>query len=115
MNFGIQLATARKNKALSQEQLGNLIGIDKRIISRYEKGQTLPSIDVAKKMADALHVSLDYLTGLDYSLFIQDEEMTKLLKDYELLNNDDKSTIKRFLKAFSLYSKVEQAQSKLAI
>jgi hypothetical protein len=33
--------------------------------------------------ASALQVSLDYMAELDYSLFIHDEEITRLLKGYE--------------------------------
>jgi transcriptional regulator with XRE-family HTH domain len=67
--FGMKCARARK-----------MIDIDKRIISRYETDKTIPSIDVAKKIANALEFSLDYLTELDYSLYINDQEMTELLK-----------------------------------
>lgn len=114
MTFGQKIIEARKSKELSQEQLGKLIDIDKRIISRYETDKTLPSIDVAKKIANALEVSLDYLTGLDYSLFIHDQEMTKLLKGYDNLNDEDKITIKKIIKAFSFYSKVQETQIGLA-
>ena len=74
----------------------------------------MPSIDVARKLAGALEVSLDYLTGLDYSLFINDPEMTRLLKGYEQLKDEDKHIIKKMLKAFSFYSKIEETQSNLA-
>ena len=49
MNFGEKLIEARKAKNLSQEDLGKLVSIDKRIISRYETNKTAPSIEVAKK------------------------------------------------------------------
>ena len=114
MTFGEKLIEARKKRGLSQEELGKLVCIDKRIISRYETDKTIPSIDVAKKIAGALQVSLDYLTGLNYSLFIDDPELTKLLKGYNILNVDDKGTIKKLIKAFSFYSKVEGAQQQLA-
>ncbi|NJM14260.1 MAG: helix-turn-helix transcriptional regulator [Bacteroidales bacterium] len=115
MTFGERLTEARKNKGVSQEQLGKMTNIDKRIISRYETDKTVPSIDVARKIADALHVSLDFLTGLDYSLFIQDEEMTKLLKGYNNLKDEDKSTIKKIIKAFSFYSRVQDTQAGMAV
>lgn len=115
MTFGQKLIEARKNKGLSQEQLGKMIDIDKRIISRYETDKTIPSIDVAKKMANALEISLDYLTELDYSLYIHDQEMTKLLKGYDNLKDEDKSTIKKIIRAFSFYSKIHETQSGLAM
>jgi transcriptional regulator with XRE-family HTH domain len=114
MTFGQKLIEARKSKGFSQEQLGNMIDVDKRIISRYETDKTIPSIDVAKKMANAIQISLDYLTELDYSLYIHDEEMTKLLKGYDKLKDEDKNTINKIIKAFSFYSKVQETQIGLA-
>jgi transcriptional regulator with XRE-family HTH domain len=115
MDFGTKLTQARKDKKLSQDELGKILGIDKRIISRYETGKTVPSIEVACKMASALKVSLDYLTGLNYSLFIDDIEMTNLLSDYDDFSIDQKNTIKKLIKAFKFYSKVEVAQKQLAV
>jgi transcriptional regulator with XRE-family HTH domain len=114
MTFGQKLKEARKNKGLSQEQLGKIIDIDKRIISRYETDKTIRSIDVTRKIAIAPEISLDYLTELDYSLYINDPEMTKLLKGYDNLKDKDKSTIKKIIKAFSFYSKIQDTQIGLA-
>ena len=33
------------------------------MIGKCERGEAVPSIEVAKKMADALEVSMDYLVG----------------------------------------------------
>ncbi|MCB2196744.1 MAG: helix-turn-helix transcriptional regulator [Bacteroidetes bacterium] len=85
------------------------------IISRYETDKTIPSIDVAKKIANALEVSLDYLTELDYSLYIDDQEMTKLLKGYDKLKDEEKLTIKKIIKAFSFYSKIQDTQNGFAL
>jgi len=114
MTFGQKLKEARKNKGLSQEQLGKIIDIDKRIISRYETDKTIRSIDVTRKIAIAPEISLDYLTELDYSLYINDPEMTKLLKGYDNLKDKYKSTIKKIIKAFSFYSKIQDTQIGLA-
>jgi transcriptional regulator with XRE-family HTH domain len=32
-------------------------------LCKYERGEAIPSIDAAKKIADAIEVSLDYLVG----------------------------------------------------
>lgn len=114
MTFGEKLTEIRKERGLSQQELGKKSNINKRIISRYETDKTIPSIDAAKKLAAALQVSLDYLAELDYSLFIHDQEMTKLLKGYDNLKDEDKGTIKKIIKAFSFYSKVQETQVGLA-
>ena len=111
--FGERLVEARKMRNLSQEQLGINVGIDKRLLSRYETNKTLPSIEVAKKLATALQVSLDFLTGLDYSLFIKDVEMIRLIQDYEQMEEEDKGFIKKVLRSFRIASQLEKTQRKI--
>jgi transcriptional regulator with XRE-family HTH domain len=38
-------------------------GVSRVMIGKYERGEAVPSIDAAKKIADALEVSLDNLVG----------------------------------------------------
>jgi len=51
-----------------------------------------PSIETAKKLAEALEVSLDYLAG-DGNLKILDKKTMKRLEDIEKLPDDDKNSI----------------------
>ena len=53
----------RKQKNWSQTELARRIGSSREIISKYEKESVIPSIEMAKKIADAFGVSLDYLVG----------------------------------------------------
>ena len=50
-------------KKASQQELGKLSGISGDIIGKYECDEMKPSIETAKKLADALEVSFDYLVG----------------------------------------------------
>ena len=65
VEFGNKLRQLRKEKNLSQKQLATLIGVQNSIISFYELGDRTPSPDVIKKLAVALHVSSDYLLGIE--------------------------------------------------
>ena len=65
VEFGIKLRQLRKEKNLSQKQLAALIGVQNSIISFYELGDRVPSPEVIKKLAVALHVSSDYLLGIE--------------------------------------------------
>ena len=63
MTFGSCVAAIRKQKQLSQSELGKRAGISGDIVGKYERGDAMPSIDIAKRMADAFETSLDYLVG----------------------------------------------------
>lgn len=111
--FGDNLKKIRTAKNISQQELADLIGIHSTHVSRYERSMASPSIDVAKKMAEALNVSVDTLI---YGP--QDEKAKNNLKDSDLLNmftkvqqldKQDVTTVKQLLKAF-LFQKDTQAR-----
>ncbi len=61
MPFAERLAHLRKERHLTQEALGDEIGLTKAQIYRYEKGASQPTLDVIKKLAIALSVTTDQL------------------------------------------------------
>jgi transcriptional regulator with XRE-family HTH domain len=63
MNFGERLTLVRKRKKLSQADVGKKIGINGDAYGRYERGEVRPTIEMAVKVAQALDISLDFLTG----------------------------------------------------
>ena len=65
VEFGEKLRTLRKEKNLTQQQLAARIGVKKSVISFYEMGDRMPSPEVIKKLASALHVSTDFLLGVE--------------------------------------------------
>ena len=65
VEFAEKLRALRKEKNLTQQQLASLIGVKNSVISFYEMGDRVPSPEVIKKLAAALHVSTDYLLGLE--------------------------------------------------
>jgi len=79
-DFGNRVTQARKDKALSREELAKMIGTSGPIIGRYERGDMMPSVEIATKIADALKVSLDFLVGKS-SLTLKDDSMLERLED----------------------------------
>ena len=65
VEFGEKLRHLRKEKNLTQKQLAALIGVKNSVISFYEVGDRFPSPEVIRKLAIALHVSADYLLGIE--------------------------------------------------
>lgn len=55
----MSLRELRKNKGLSQVELSEISGIRQSTLSQYENGSRKPSMSKAKKLADALNMSLD--------------------------------------------------------
>ena len=63
MDFGKRLRTLRKEKDLTQKELGKMIGVGRTTISEYESGKIVPRQDGLVKLAEILDVTVDYLTG----------------------------------------------------
>jgi transcriptional regulator with XRE-family HTH domain len=63
MNTGKIITDLRKEKDWSQTDLANKSSVSREMIGKYERGEAVPSIEAAKKIADAFEVSLDYLVG----------------------------------------------------
>jgi transcriptional regulator with XRE-family HTH domain len=63
MDIGKQIAKYRKEKNITQEQLGETVGVTNRTVSKWEQGVSLPGIDLVPRIASTLGISLDQLFG----------------------------------------------------
>ena len=52
------IAERRKDKKLTQEKLGEIIGVTDTTISKWERGINAPDISVLNKLSDILEVSV---------------------------------------------------------
>ena len=75
MFLGYRLRELRKDKNLSQEDLGKILGVTKVSISGYEKGTRLPSMDVLNGILDVFMVPADYLLGRELNLVWQMQKL----------------------------------------
>ena len=91
MSFGKTISAERKKKGFSQEELAKMVGTISVTIGRYERDEIKPSIDIATKIADALEVSLDYLTGK--TNFELDNSIIKRVVEIQNLPDEDKNHI----------------------
>lgn len=60
--IGDQIKKYRTEKGITQEKLGQLIGVTTQAVSRWERGG-MPDADILPHLADALGVSIDALFG----------------------------------------------------
>lgn len=60
-----KLKNLRKNKKITQTELGKAIGMSSSVITHYELGDRVPSYEVLIKLAYFYGVTTDYLLGVD--------------------------------------------------
>jgi len=60
-----RIRTARENAHLSQQTLGETIGVSDKSISAYEKGRSQPPLKKLQKIADATNHPITYFTQED--------------------------------------------------
>lgn len=72
----------RKERKMTQKQLGEKCGMYESQIRKYELGTANPKIETIKKIADVLNVSIDRLTGDSVSGIIESrlKEVNKTLE-----------------------------------
>ena len=60
-DFGSRLCQLRKKAGLSRAQLGEKVGLSGKTVSEWEKSHAQPGLDIVRKLADTLGVSVDDL------------------------------------------------------
>lgn len=107
MLFGERLLNTRKKRKMSQDELAKVIGVHAPVIGRYEREEVKPSIETAAKIAEALGVSLDYLTGLsDLEL---DKSIVNTIIDIQKLESKDRELIIKTINALIRDAKARNA------
>lgn len=71
---GERLKKLRKEKKLTQTELGSRINVTKVSISGYESGNRSPDTDTLQRLADFFEVSTDYLLGRTDELSLQEKD-----------------------------------------
>lgn len=107
MTFGEKLKEARKEAALSQEQLAEKLSVSRSAVAKWESDKGMPDINNLKAIAQLLNVSIDYL--LDDGKRISFSEIKEAidLNDYEKTgkcrNKRDAACIAKFTDADAIF------------
>jgi transcriptional regulator with XRE-family HTH domain len=108
--FGEKMARLRKEKKIQQGELAEQLNKTYSVVSKYERGEVIPSIEVAKDIARLLDVSLPYLLDDSGDLdILSDTETFRRLKEINKLNDDDRTHIYMTIDALLRDSKTRQA------
>lgn len=102
----------RLQKRITQKELADTVGLHKNHIGRYERGQSEPSSDKLRKLAEALGVSSDYLLNgstedaarADFA----DRDLLAMFEHVEKFPEDKKNMVKEFLGALINQEKIRE-------
>lgn len=111
-DFGNNLKRFRSEKGFSQEAFAAKIGVHVTNLSKYERNKSVPSLEIAEKMASVLDMSLDELVyGQQNEKArhqLSDNELLSLFNKTQQLSDDQKKTVKDVLSAFLLKANLTQ-------
>ena len=74
-DLGARLKYIRQKRGLTQKDLAKRINKSISAISSYESNAQLPPLDVITDIAHVLHISLDYLVGIDKTYTLSTKAM----------------------------------------
>ena len=108
--FGQRLAQIRKEKKLSQRDLAAQLKKPFSAISKYERGETIPSIEMVKVIAECLGVSMSYfIDDQEGSEFLSDKKMIQRFRDLQNIDDQEKAYIWHAFDAMLRDAKTRQA------
>jgi transcriptional regulator with XRE-family HTH domain len=74
MEFNEKLQELRKQKGLTQEELGEILYVSRTAISKWELGRGYPNIDSLKSMARFFGITIDELLSCDELLCVAEQD-----------------------------------------
>jgi transcriptional regulator with XRE-family HTH domain len=109
--FPERLKVLRKEKKVSQEYMGELLGITRQAYGKYEKSESEPDISTINKLATFFEVDTDYLLGntdvrkrdliittnydKEFEEFINDPELQRWYKDLPKSGEEDLQKLRK--------------------
>lgn len=108
---GEQLQESRKDNGLTQEELGEKLGVGSQMVSRYERGDNLPTTQALITMSELFNVNIDFLldrtrirtSWSDYERQLKGkleqgtETEQECLRLFQMLTEADKAMFRRLL------------------
>lgn len=115
MNIGEKIKKARLEKGYTQEELGNLIGVQKSAVAKYEKGRVvnikrsvlskiskvleIPPVelvsDIEEKPVETANKLADWYLGLEMKE--TDSEVQVLLEGYSRLDEQKQAQVREYV------------------
>ena len=109
--IGDKITQLRKQKNWSQTELAKQISASREAIGKYERNEALPSVETAKKIANAFGVTLDFLVD-DATTPSLDKETVKRINDIQKMDVNTKNILFNVIDTYIQHFKTKQAFAK---
>ena len=102
--LGERIRHYRKQRQLSQAELGRLTDSHPRLISKYENGEAAPSVEKLRKIAEALRVSADALLydrtpDFDLAGTVRNVRLLEMFRIADRMDKKDQEAVMRLIDA----------------
>ena len=108
MEIGQKIKKARLERGLTQQELGDIVGVQKSAIAKYENGRVVNiKRSTLQKIAKALNIRPSELLFNDtpkdaanlHVRIITDFELMEAIKDYYLLSEENQKMIRDLIRS----------------
>ncbi|MDX8359800.1 helix-turn-helix transcriptional regulator [Cytobacillus sp. IB215316] len=115
--IGERLRTARENKGFTLKEVGEILQLTFSGVSKFERGERKPSIEILEKFATTYNVTLDYLLGNSDDPTLTSEQEIKISAEakelYEIIESLPIEKREEIIKEVTAYVKIKSAQENL--
>lgn len=108
MEIGQKIKKARLEKGLTQQELGDIVGVQKSAIAKYESGRVVNiKRNTLQKIAKALSIRPSELVFAEsprdaaelHVRIITDFELMEALKDYYVLSEENQRMVRELIRS----------------
>ena len=95
----IRIKELRHKNSLTQKQLSVQLGVSQQVVSRWERGDLMPSLDAIAKMSEFFGVTMDYISGRSNSpnfMYNLSENEAKLVDHFRAIDDSKKQLLTEF-------------------
>lgn len=82
--IGKFIADARKNKCLTQKELGDKLFVSDKAVSKWERGLSLPDISLLKSLSEILDVTIDDILSGEFNSGVKIDNLEEKIKEIQI-------------------------------
>ena len=97
MKLGEKIKLLRKGKKISQEELANMLKINRNYLSRIETGKPEPTSSVLKNIAKIFNIDLNSLLDINNNDIENTDKIKYIVENCKYLNDSDLDFIVRII------------------